>query len=68
MPTETRFRSPSLVEAINMVDREYARERRIQEAEERSRQEARDELNEIIAPDWQGVLDHFGGETLADQG
>ena len=61
-----QIRSPSLVEAITMVDREYARERQDQETKERSRREARDELDEIVAPDWQAVVDRFGGGT--DQG
>ena len=59
-----QIQSPSLVEAITMVDREYARERHVQETKERSRREARDELNEIVAPDWQAVVDRFGEGTL----
>ena len=63
------IRSPSLVVAIDYVDQAYARERSIQEAKERSKQEARDKLNESVAPDWQAVVDHFGGgPDLADQG
>ena len=63
------IKSPSLVEAITFVDGLYARERRVQEEQERTKQEARDELNESVAPDWQAVVDHFGGgPDLADQG
>ena len=59
-----QIRAPSLVEAITMVDREYARERHVQETKE----QARDELDEIVAPDWQAVVDRFGGGTLAGKG
>ena len=59
---QPRADSPDVLYVINAVDEEYGRERQRIEVMLRQAQQQRDQLNENFAPDWQRVIDQFGGE------
>ena len=55
--------SPSVNDVIKFVDEEYGRARQRRIAGEMQQQAKRDRLNESFAPDWQDIVDHFGGDN-----
>lgn len=58
-----QIRTRTLVDAIDSIDKAYARERQRLLAHERRRQEERNRADAEVANDWQDVIDHFGGGT-----
>ena len=54
--------SPDILKVINGVERQYAGNRYVVEAEQRRQQQKRDELNESFAPAWEKVVAKYGEE------
>ena len=54
--------SPDILDVIDSVERQYAENRQAVEAEQRRRQQQRDQLNESLAPDWEKVVAKYGGK------
>ena len=59
---KSNFTSPDVLEVINDSDAEYDKERQTIERMVREQLQRREKLDESFAPDWQKVIDHFGGK------
>ena len=62
-----QIRAVLLLKAIDLVDNSYGRYRQSRDAKASQLRQQRDQRNELVAEEWQSVLDFFGPDTPTEE-